>query len=59
MITIHNAGLKKIFLIPQQLLLKEYGWHGIDSNKIVFIGSMYQPNIETLKEIEHIAENLK
>ncbi|MGC8496374.1 MAG: glycosyltransferase [Thermoplasmata archaeon] len=58
MINIHNADPQKIFLIPHQLSLKEYGWHGIDSNKIVFIGSMYQPNIDALKVIEHIAEEL-
>jgi glycosyltransferase involved in cell wall biosynthesis len=59
MINIHNADPKKIFLIPQQLSLKDYSWSASDSNKIVFIGSMYGPNIEALKEIENFAVELK
>lgn len=59
MIDIHHADSKKIFLTPQQLLIKDYNWHGFDTNKIVFIGSMYEPNIEALKEIELFATDLK
>ncbi len=59
MITIHNADSKKIVLIPQQLSIKDYNWHGFDSNKIVFIGSMYAANIDALKELENFAIALK
>jgi glycosyltransferase involved in cell wall biosynthesis len=59
MMSIHNADAKKIFLIPQQLLIEDYNWHGFDTNKIVFIGSLYEPNIDALKEIENFATELK
>ncbi len=56
--SIYSVDEEKIFLVPIQLELKEYGWNGKDSKDLVFIGSLYEPNIMALKEIEKIAESL-
>ena len=55
---IYNIDISKIFLIPHQLKITNYKWNGEKSNDIVFIGSLYEPNIIALKEIEKIAMEL-
>ncbi|MGC9176390.1 MAG: glycosyltransferase [Thermoplasmata archaeon] len=48
----------KIYLIPHVLPIKEYEWRGSLSKDLVFIGSLYEPNIIALKKIEYMAEKL-
>lgn len=55
---IYNAEDSKIYLIPHLLKFSNYNWNGEKSNDIVFIGSLYEPNILALKEIEKIASEL-
>ncbi|MEM0099237.1 MAG: glycosyltransferase [Thermoplasmata archaeon] len=55
---IYSLNDDKIYYVPIQIELKEYLWNGKNSKDIIFIGSLYEPNILALKEIERIAENL-
>lgn len=55
---IYGVEEEKLFLVPIQLEIKDYGWNGRDSKDIIFIGSLYEANIIALKEIERIAEEL-
>ncbi|MGC8681635.1 MAG: glycosyltransferase [Thermoplasmata archaeon] len=56
---IYSIALNKIYLIPHTIPIKDYGWKGKLSNDLVFIGSLYEPNILALKEIENLAEKMK
>ncbi|MGC9203774.1 MAG: glycosyltransferase [Thermoplasmata archaeon] len=57
--SIYGVNENKLFLVPIQVDVKEYGWNGKDSKSIAFIGSLYEANIIALKEIEKMAEGLQ
>lgn len=55
---IYNINDKKMFYVPYINKI-EHKWNGINSNYIVFIGSMYNANINAVNFINKIALNIK
>ncbi len=56
-VRIYKKDREKIVYVPQIIPPPSYNWHGYNSNDFVFIGSIYQPNLEALRIIEKIAES--
>ncbi len=56
-VNIYNIKRDKIYYVPLTVL-KKFDYNGINSNYIVFIGSMYEPNIKALDFINDIAGNI-
>lgn len=54
----YSVDGSKIHLLPLLADEKPYRWHGQNSNSIVFIGSMYEPNIRAMAQIEKFAKTL-
>jgi len=54
---IYNIDAQKIFYLPY-INKTKYEWNGINSNYIVFIGSMYNANINAVNFINNIALNM-
>lgn len=55
---IYNIDDQKIFYLPYINKIK-HKWNGINSNYVVFIGSMYNANINAVNFINNIALNIK
>ncbi len=54
---IYNIDENKAYYVPY-INKKQYEWHGIDSNTIVFIGSMYYENLRAVDFIKNMATKL-
>ena len=57
-IKIYDINQNKIHYIPHIVKITNNKWNGLNSNHIVFIGSMYKPNIEALNYIIKLANKL-
>lgn len=57
-IKIYDINKEKIYYIPHIIKISNNKWNGLNSNHIVFIGSMYKPNIEALNYIIKLANKL-
>ncbi|AAT42859.1 glycosyltransferase [Picrophilus oshimae] len=56
-VNIYSVDKEKIYYVPLTLS-GEFKYNGINSNYIVFIGSMYEPNIRALEFINDIAGDI-
>ncbi len=55
---IYGTDDRKMFYVPY-INRTKYNWNGINSNYVVFIGSMYSANINAVNFINKIALNMK
>lgn len=58
MIQLYEIPTDKIICIKEEFAVPRHTWTGISSKEIAFIGSAYGPNIEAVKFIMNIAEEL-
>ena len=53
---IYDLDESKLYFAPHVLNMQQVPWNGLNSNHVVFIGSIYGPNIQALLKILELAE---